>query len=461
MKNLCTQFLRLTKAWLPAMLIVLLVGACSDDDDPGTGGDNTIDQLNQALTTLMEDAANGQGLAFYTMPASNDFASIPQDPNNPITSEKVELGKLLYHETGLLSEAKHSEAIGLSSCAGCHHAQAGFQAGLAQGIGDGGKGFGTKGEGRVPNFDLYSESELDVQPIRSPTAMNGAWQQVMLWNGQFGAVGPNVGTEAQWTDGTPKAVNELGFEGLETQAIAGLSVHRLEIDKSAMVDNTTYQDLFAQAFPGDEITIQNTGLAIAAYERTLLANESPFQKWLRGDKQAMGEQELRGAVVFFGTKANCVACHTGPALNSMSFHAIGVHDLAGGGVYGDAPDDATKFGRGGFTGNSADNYKFKTPQLYNLDDSRFYGHGASFQSIRAVVEYKNAAVAENTDVPTSQLAAEFSPLGLTDQEVDDLTAFLTTALYDANLARYLPSELPSGQCFPFNDEQARIDLGCN
>ena len=118
-------------------------------------------------------------------------------------------------------------------------------------------------------------------------------------------------------------------------------------------------------------------------------------------------------------------------------------------------------GRGGFTQNEADNYKFKVPQLYNLADSPFYGHGSSFRSIRAVIEYKNNAVPENDEVPAGQLAAGFVPLNLTDAQIDDLVAFIGTALHDPDLARYEPQVLGSNQCFPNNDEQSRVDLGCN
>ena len=146
----------------------------------------------------------------------------------------------------------------------------------------------------------------------------------------------------------------------------------------------------------------------------------------------------------------------------MEFHAIGMNDLVDitEETFGTIQDDPTNLGRGGFTGQAADNYKFKVPQLYNLSDSPFYGHGASLRTIREVIEYKNAAVAENGDVPASQLAAGFQPLGLTAEEINDLIAFLTNGLLDANLGRYEPTTLPSGQCFPNADPQSRQDLNC-
>ena len=174
----------------------------------------------------------------------------------------------------------------------------------------------------------------------------------------------------------------------------------------------------------------------------------------------MSDEEKRGAVLFFG-EAGCVDCHSGPALNSMTFYALGFNDLDGPGVYGDhTAADANK-GRGSFTKNAADDYKFKTPQLYNLTDSPHMGHGGTFKSVREVVEYLNMGVSQNANVPAGQLAAEFVPLGLTEQEVTELTAFLETGLHDPNLTRYVPSSLPSGLCFPVNDTQSQSELGCS
>ena len=440
-----------------ALLALTLVACSSTDPDDPTA------TLSTELETTLLKAANGDGLAFFTMPASDNYAAIPQDPKNPITAEKVELGKLLYHETALTVRPKFSGNVVQASCASCHHAAAGFQAGVPQGIGTGGSGFGVRGEARTQD-PLCSVEEMDIQPVRSPSAMNLAWQPNILWNGQFGATGVNVGTEGAWTVGTPKEKNLLGFEGLEIQAIAGQDVHRMDITNSIIPTHQTYQQMFAAAYPQDpeneRINDINAGLAIAAYERTLLSNQAPFQRWLKGERTAMNEQELRGAIVFF-EKGNCVSCHTGPALNSMAFHGIGMKNLQGPGTYGDDPTKPEHKGRGGFTGRSEDMYKFKVPQLYNLTDSRFYGHGSSFHSVRDVIVYKNNAVAENTEVPASQLSLHFTSLGLTDAEIDDLTAFVETALRDPSLTRYVPASLPSGLCFPDNDPQAKIDLGCN
>lgn len=442
---------------LSMMMIAIIFTACKKDDPAPQN-----DPLDEALESALLEHARGD-LAFYRMPISGDLNRIPQDPRNPLTAEKVALGQMLYHETGIAQNPEMEMGRGTYSCSSCHFASAGFQADRFQGIGEGGEGFGFNGEGRHKASE-YQVIDLDVQPIRSPSAMNAAYQIAMLWNGQFGAQGINIGTESGWTAGTPKAVNHLGYHGLETQAIAGLGVHRMVINQD-LLEGIGYKEMFDQAFsdwPEDKrYTTETAGLAIAAYERTLLANQAPFQRWLKGEHNAMNDIEKEGALLFFG-KANCVSCHTGPALNSMAFYALGMNDLF------DCPEQTFKtpvdspedLGRGGFTGLPKDMYKFKVPQLYNMKDSPFFGHGASLRSIRDVVAYKNAAIPENPDVPASQLAPEFRPLGLTEQEVDAITAFLENALHDPALMRYQPTSLLSGQCFPNNDPVSRQDLGC-
>lgn len=456
---------------------------CSNTQSPDISGNNpgvNLDAatrsgraaaLDQELRELLISHAQGRGLNHFRFPLTHQLGDIPQDPRNPLTPQKVRLGMFLYHEAALGVDNVRPEGRETYSCASCHHAQGGFMANRAQGVGEGGTGFGIAGESRdfLPQYASQSEFP-DCQPIRTPTALNTAYQELMLWNGQFGGLGDNLGTEPKWQDGTPLASNHLGLHGLETQAHAGLSVHRMgSVDFSRVAELRGYRHLFRAAFPRNAapITLLNAALAIAAYERTLLATEAPFQKWLRGRSGAMTKEHKRGAIVFFG-KGDCVACHTGPAMSSMSFHALGMSDLDG--AYDAAavnlnPFDGTvpadvRLGRGGFTGRDADMYTFKTPQLYNLVDSPFYGHGASFATVREVLEYKNNAVPENALVPVSRISTHFRPLQLSAEELDDLTVFIEEALYDPDLRRFLPRALPSGNCFPVNDPESQADLGC-
>ena len=358
------------KTLLMLFSIGLLTASCQKDEEPDTSNAS----LDQELERVLESASNGIGKSHYLLPESSDYSNIPQDPKNPLTKEKVNLGALLYHETGLAINPMHIEGTGTYSCASCHFASAGFQAGRHQGIADGGMGFGFNGEGRRP-APGYDHSELDVQPIRTPSALNIAYQDVILWNGQFGATGTNAGTEANWTPDTPKETNSLGYEGTETQAIAGLSVHRMEVTEN-ICNVFNYKQLFDQAFSdvpeADRYDREYAGLAIAAYERTLLANQAPFQRWIKGQNNAMTAQEKRGAILFF-EKASCATCHNGPSLANMEFHAIGMKDLFENqeATYGADVNSDANLGRFSFTGRDQDRFKFKVPQLYNLADSPF------------------------------------------------------------------------------------------
>ena len=442
---------------LAIIFISLMWSSCSREDAP-------LSKLDERLRIALDLSSKGQGVDYYKLPDSEDFTNIPQDPKNPINSAKVQLGQLLFHETALAQNPRHVLGVGTYSCASCHHAPGGFQACVSQGIGEGGVGFGATGEARIPNATYVLDS-IDVQPIRTPSILNVAYQTNMLWNGQFGATHKNVGTESEWKEGTPIAKNKLGFEGTEIQAIAGLGVHRLVAEDSIFTDMPTYQNLFEKAFSNlptdDRISNVTAGLAIAAYERTVMPTQAPFQYWLDGDVNAMNDAEKRGAILFF-SKAKCASCHNGPALNSMEFYALGMHDLTNEGeVYNVPIDDSAHKGRGGFTKKAADMYKFKVPQLYNLGDSPFYGHGASFKSVVDIVKYKSQAVPENLAVPSSQLAQDFVPLHLTNQEIEDIAAFIENGLRDPYLRRYQPASLPSGNCFPNNDPNSKDDLGCN
>jgi len=440
-----------TSLLISTLCAFVIITACSDLD---RGPD---DELRFVINT----APNSRGLSSFRMPLSDQLSSIPQDPQNPLTADKVRLGQLLFHEPGFGTVGEFSEMSQTYSCASCHHAEAGFQANVVQGIGDGGIGFGMSGEGR--QVDLFVEmSKVDVQPLRSPSAMNVAYQTNMLWNGQFGATAANVGTESEWPMEGPIATNRLGYEGVETQAIAGLTVHRHLVDV-ASVSDLGYREMFDKAFPefdaSERYSNETAGLAIAPFERTILANNSPFQRWLRGGSSWMSDAQKEGARLFF-TKGRCIDCHNGPGLANMEFHAIGLNDFDPADVVNFMSDDPSRLGRGGFTKRTEDEYKFKVPQLYNLKDSPFLGHGASFRSVRDIIAFKNVGEAENSRVPKDQLSPLFQPLGLTDEEVDLIADFVENALYDPSLSRYLPTTLPSAMCFPNNDWKSREDLGC-
>ena len=125
-------------------------------------------------------------------------------------------------------------------------------------------------------------------------------------------------------------INYKGLMGLEANNERALIVHRQLINKQ-ITDSLGYTAMFDEAFPeipeSERYTRQTAAFAIAAYFRTILTNEAPFQNWLKGDVTAMTEQQKRGAILFFG-KAGCVSCHNSPSLNSDPhlFFSLGVNN---------------------------------------------------------------------------------------------------------------------------------------
>ncbi len=416
-----------------------------------------LSENDKALNSLIPDKSK------YILPDETDYASIPQSPVNPLTKEKIELGKMLFFEPAFANEAKRSELMFTFTCSSCHVPESGFRPGRMQGIADGGVAFGRKGESRF-KFPLYHNDSIDAQGARPLVTLNVAYVENSMWNGSFGSEGVNKGTEKMWgvfDPGTARNHERLGT--LEGQNIEGLIVHRMQYTKE-IITKAGYKEVFDKAFPdmpeNERYSRKGASFAISAYLRQNLTNQAPFQKWLKGEKDAMTEQQKKGAALFFG-KAGCNSCHFEKNLGSMRFEALGVDDLYEHGGLKTGPNDRRNLGRGGFTGRQEDMFKFRTPQLYNLGGTGPYFHGGSIETLEGVVRYFNTGKKQNQRVPDSQLSTFIKPLGLTEQEIKDLTEFLENGLKDPNLKRYVPERVLSGMCFPNNDPASKIDMKCN
>ena len=441
----------MSKYVLSLIVLVLFISCQSDSNE-------SLDQ--ELRDQIISKSKTGQ-LDYFIFPDSDDYAHLPnQDPANPITEEKVRLGNFLFFETGLAQIPEDEVCYETYSCSSCHLPDAGFLPGRIQGIADGAWGYGDHGEYRVVVSDYKDDLIPDAQGTRPMSPLNSGYSTVTLWSGAFGAVGPNVGTEDAWTG--LSEVNHTGYMGLEAQNIEAFELHRLEINDKVL-DEYGYRELYDEAFPDfpeeDRYSPVTSSFAIGAFLRSFMANQAPFQQWLKGDSQAMTDNQKEGAMLFFG-KANCTNCHKEPALNAMSFHALGTKDMYEQGGVNTGPDDVRNLGRGMFTGKADDMRKFKVPQLYNLKDYATYFHGSSKESIRDVVEFKLKASSENPSVTDDMLSPLFQPVDLTEDEIESLVDFLSNALYDGNYGRYVPESIPSGNCFPNNDAFAKIDLDC-
>lgn len=420
-------------------------------------------QLDQQLSEAIKAKSPDGSISYYILPEEDQLSSIPQDETNLISPEKVELGRMLFFETAFATEARKLSGIQTYSCATCHLPEAGFRPNRIQGIADGGMGFGDAGEGRFMNPE-YEEHELDIQAARPLSLVNVAFVKNTFWNGQFGSGGANIGTEELWSQSHDTELNHLGFEAIETQNIEGLDVHRFRYTKNS-IEKYGYKPLFDQCFPNLEEEERYSNLsasqAISAYIRCIISNKAPFQDWLKGNRNAISDEEKEGAILFFG-KANCSNCHYEKNLGSGEFHALGVKDMD---QHPEAlnknSNDARNLGRGGFTQKTEDMFCFKVPGLYNVGDSPIYFHGASATSLEEVVRYKARALRENIRVSQLDISDKLQKLELSDTEVNKLVSFLSKSLKDPDLLRYKAPAINSGLCSPNNDEASQLDLDCN
>lgn len=312
-----------------------------------------------AFAALTAQAGDFDGPEYpYKVPAGLKAPDIPSD--NPVTDAKVALGKALYFD-------KRLSADSTVSCATCHDPAKGWtdQAPVSTGI------RGQKG-GRS-----------------APTVLNSAYMAVQFWDGRA----PSLEEQAKGPIQNPV---EMGFT--HEKAVARL--------KSI----AGYAPLFKKAFGDETIDIERVAQAIAAFERTVLTGNSPYDKWLAGDKKAMSASAARGHDLFHG-KANCAICHDGFNFSDSDFHNLGVG--MGKGV--EKPD----LGRHDQTKAEDDKGKFKTPTLRNLKDTAPYMHDGSQKTLAEVVDFYDRG-----GEPNPQLDGRVKPLGLTAQERTDLLAFL-------------------------------------
>ena len=445
----------MNEKFLWCIIILVFMASCVKDIAES-------DVLEKNLLNRISASSPTKNYNHFVLPGGGQFGDIPQDIKNPLTSSKVLLGKFLFYETAFARDPLKAEGIATYSCSSCHIAEAGFRANRPQGIADGGSGFGQNGESRVRNRN-YEEDEIDVQSARPISLINVAYVTNTFWNGQFGRYGANEDTEDVWSLREDTERNFLGFDGIETVNFEGLFTHRIKVDSQSVL-MFGYQDLFDEAF--DDYPVQErynnktASLALSAYIRTLISDQAPFQKWLKGEKSAMTSSMKKGAILFFG-KANCSNCHYQPNLGSEEFHALGVKDMYQRPSYNAFADDRRNLGRGGFTLREQDYYKFKVPGLYNVGDSPWYFHGASKTTLDEVLDYKIEAKSENSRVNQDRISSKLRPLDLTIKDKSDLLEFLNYALRDPELTRYVPNEVLSGNCFPNADLASKYDKGCN
>jgi cytochrome c peroxidase len=306
------------------------------------------------------------GAAYEMKPTRADQAwLLPDQPPHPADNKpsaaRIELGKMLFFDPRLSRD-------GNMSCASCHNPVLGWSDALPTA-----KGFKSMVLGRA-----------------SPTVVNTGYNTIQMWDGRKAsledqAIGPMV------ADVEMNADIANVFKWLNT--------------------NPGYRRAFEQAYPGEGVNEKTFAKAIAAYERTVVSNNSPFDRWLKGEAGAMTEQQVRGFRLFQDEKkGNCAACHSAPNFTDNGFHNVGLASYGAG-----EPD------MGRFLIRPLPSLKgaFKTPTLRDIELTAPYFHDGSAKTLREVVEHyaKGGVVKQD-------LSPNMKKLDLTEQDKNDIVAFL-------------------------------------
>nr|WP_299345556.1 cytochrome c peroxidase [Allomuricauda sp.] len=395
----------------------------------------------------------------------------------PLDTAKVKLGRMLFFDK-ILSGNKDI------SCATCHHPSLNSGDNLALAIGVGGFGLGdnrTMGVNR------------DRVPRNSPEIFNRGAEEwhTMFWDGRVsskGEIGFVSPADEKLPDGLDNVLaaqamfpvtsrdemrGEIGDEDIfgEQNELALISNAAPQSVWHALMRRLLslpeYQKLFTEAYPTvplDKLGFQHAANAIAAFEiEEFTFVDSPWDKYLRGDLDAMGESAKRGALLFYG-KANCVECHSGNLLTDQQFHNIGIPQF-GPGKERAAPLDAGRFAE---TGNPTDRFAFRTPPLRNVAITGPWMHNGAYNELEDVIRHHLDPISGLKGYDKTQLSPELratlkddetvierildnltpkisSPTFLDDREVQDIMAFMVS-LTDSSaldLQRLMPNEVPS------------------
>ena len=315
------------------------------------------------ITPTDPSSAAGQAAFQLTLPLGleKDSLVIPED--NPLTKEKVELGKLLFFDKRLSA----NETI---ACASCHMPSLAFTDGqpVSTGI------HGQKG-GRS-----------------APTAINRAFSSAQFWDGRAATLEEqSVGPFANPIEHGFKDHDELVAK---VKSIAG------------------YSPLFERAFGSPAITTDLIGKAIASFQRTLLSGNSNYDRFTMGnEEQALSATAQNGLRVFLG-KGQCLRCHFGFNFADERYHNLG----AGWDQQSNSFADA---GRHEVTNKPEDMGAFKTPTLREIAKTAPYMHDGSLATLRGVVDFYDQG-----GIPNPRLDPVIKPLKLTKQEKKDLVEFM-------------------------------------
>ena len=298
-----------------------------------------------------------------------EMSKLPAPEDNPQSSQKIALGHQLFFD-------KRLSVDGSRSCYSCHQNEDGNGGHEALGTGAKGKKL-TRHSPSIWNVGLLSK---------------------LFWDGRVNSL------EAQ------------ALEALEGD-LMGLGRGKLGAKAAQIGKVAGYKELFQAAFPSEGVTAKNLAQAIASYERTLICNDTPFDKYGQGDKHAISEDQKRGYMIFT-ERAKCDTCHTPPyfsnAFNSeyANFFNVGIGTE-------NKPDADVDIGRMVVTQKDGDWAAFKPPSLRNVSNSAPYFHDGSRAKLEDAVRFMAGGGHANKNRTPIMIDKQLS-----DEEVRLIVAFL-------------------------------------
>lgn len=324
--------MRKPEFYLLVFALLFVVAACGSpqQDDTGTTTEDSTatEETSEAVLAPEDKELHERAVQF--------FQALPnrvESENNPLTEEKIELGRMLYFDTRL-SESN------VFSCNSCHN-------------------LATYG---VDNNPVSIGHQWQLGTRNSPTVFNAALQTSQFWDGRS----PDVEDQAKGPILNPIEMG-IASEDVAVQRIAAIP---------------EYVEKFQEAFPDAEtpVTYDNIVMAIGAFERTLMT-PSGFDDFLNGDSNGLTAEAKEGLKVFMDV--NCTMCHTGANLGGTMFHKFG---LVKGPYWDYINSDSRDEGRFEFTENEGDKYFFKVPILRNITRTYPYFHDGSVYDLAKAIE---------------------------------------------------------------------------
>ncbi len=318
-------------------------------------------------------------------PLATNLEKVPVPEDNPLTDKKVELGHLLFFD-------KRLSVDGSRACYSCHQNE----------------------DGTGGHEPLAIGAQGKQLTRHSPVLWNVGFLPALYWDGRAATLEEQA--TGAWAGGNMGVGKEkLAEKAAEIGAIAG------------------YKKLFEEAFPGKGATPETVVQAIASYERTLVCNDTAYDRFVKGDKKALTAAQQQGLEIFTG-KAGCVACHTPPFFSIAYMTPAGTYFNVGIGIAG-KKEEEVDVGRMAVTKKDTDWAAFKPPTLRNISKTAPYFHDGSVAKLDDAVRAMS-----NGGHANKNLTPIMTNKQLTDGEVSAIVAFLKAL--DCNQKLEVPKKLP-------------------